>query len=165
MYTVYLFALIGVVIFMWLEFLEGFDWDNIFLVIPSAMAGGVVGVIIACILPAHYTTHKWKVNLVNLQDHSSVSGEFFLGCGQINGEMKYVLYTQEEDSTYRMWQVNYYDAKIKYTNGPPTEDITRVFEEDNLYEKFVLLANLDNYTYIFEVPRGSIKTDFTLDAK
>ena len=164
MFSVYLFALIGLIVFIIAELDGGWDWDDIGIAIPVIMVSALIGLIIGFCLPAIYTTEKWKVPLMNLQDHSSISGSFFLGCGQINGQMEYVFYTMEEDSTYRMWEVPYYDAKVKYVSGTPQEAITKVSQSNTFYNKFVICLSPDNYSYVLEVPTGTIKTDFTLDA-
>lgn len=165
MYTIYFFVLIGIIIYVIYELRNGWDWDDLGLCGFLTFIGAVVGLVISFSLPATYTTVRWKVELVSLQDNGSVSGNFFLGCGQINGEMKYVFYTKDEDSTYRMWQVNYYDARVKYTVGGPKEEIIKESQTENFYNKFVLSVKPDEYSYIFEVPNGTIKTDFTLDSK
>lgn len=167
MYTIILVAIIGIVIGVYQEIKDfGWEWDAIFSGILGAIVGAFAGFLIAWALPQNYTTDKWSEKIVSLKDNASVSGSFFLKCGQINGTMKYVYYLQNNDSTYQMWQANYYDAAIKYSDGQPKINITWLHSSKSLWNKFAIDLN-ENYgqTYVFEVPKGSIKNSYELDAQ
>ena len=167
MYTIILFYAIGYFFFLYDFYKEsdGFDSYVIFFPLISSLYFACAGFIVAIVLPVNFETTKWQENLVTLKDNNSVSGNFFLGTGTINGQMKYVYYQQNYDSTYQMWQVDYFNAKIKYTDGQPKVNITDVRRQKSLWNKFAIDMDGSSQTYIFEVPKGSIKNSYELDAQ
>lgn len=166
MYLIILFAVIGAVIAVRYEFDE-WGWDPILFIqsLFGIVFGGLLGVVVALCLPMHYQTDRWSVNLESLQDNSQTHGHFFLGSGSIEGKMMYVFYVQQEDSTFRLYQVDYSDASIKYSTNSPKEHITWTHPKENLWNKFALDIMPDEYTYVFEVPKGSIQNNYSLDAQ
>ncbi len=171
MYTIYLGIIIGFLFPIIMEINEwrnrnGFDSDCIFMGIFAAIGGGMVAIIIAFALPVTYITTKWSEKLESLQDNNSVNGSFFLGYGQVNGSMKYVYYVQNNDSTYQMWQADYYKSSIKYSPNAPQINITSKNEKDCTWNNFAFdFFDESNQTYIFEVPKGTIKNNFNLDSQ
>jgi len=101
-----------------------------------------------------------------LQDNNSVSGSFFLGSGYINGEMKYVFY-YETDGGYKMKQIDYDKALIKYTNETPKVETYREVQTDAFINKFsVYMSGCGcNNKNIIYVPKGTIKQNYNLDAQ
>lgn len=171
MYTIILFAIIGFILPLYEEIKDyrksyGFDWDMVGFGVISAIVCGFVGFLIAIALPVSYEKGSWSEKVVSLKDNASVNGSFFLGCGQINGTMKYVYYQQNVDSTYQMWQANYYDAVIRYTSTEPKIIINDYRPSKSVWNKFAIDINDESHqTYIFEVPKGSIKNSYELDAQ
>ena len=168
MYTIILFYIIGYLFFAYTAYKE-FRWDiEIIFIIPlfNSLLFALFGLIIAVVMPIKYETSSWDSNIVTLKDNNSVEGNFFLGTGVINGSMRYVFYKINDDSTYQMWQVNYYDAKIRYVNTQPKVIITDKRPSKSLFNKFAIDISDESYqTYMFEVPNGSIKNSFELDAQ
>lgn len=166
MYTVIAFSLVGVFIGCYSEVRNyGWSWDIIVNIIGGLIVGGTIGLVTGVCLPVRYKTSTWAVNLESLQDGGSVTGSFFLGCGTIDGTMKYTFYYMNEDSTYQMWQVNYQDALIRFTNGKAREIVTEKRPSKSFYNKFAIDLSDCKQSFIFEVPRGSIKNNFILDAQ
>lgn len=167
MYTVILFAVIGIVFVWYNEIRDGLDffWDTVGYSILAGILGAFIGLVVAAILPQSYKTDKWSENLYTLQDNPSISGSFFLGSGQIGGVMKYVFYVNRNE-TYEMWTVDYYNASIKYSTTPKA-NITSTHPSKSLWNKFAIgfFDNKEKWTCVFEVPKGSIKNNFELDAK
>ena len=131
-----------------------------------SMLGGAsglfIGLIIALALPMDLEESKHSLNIETLQDNNSVGGSFFLGSGQIEGKMKYVFY-YEEDGFYKMKTIDYNLVKIKYSDEKPKVIVV----EQKPIENFINMFAIDNLkeTYIIEVPKGTIRNDYNLDAQ
>lgn len=167
MHTVIIFAIAGL---LWGLIREAKEWGwkdgtTWILGIVQAIMAAVLGLVLAFALPVKYETIKWDLPLTTLQDGKTISGSFMLGSGQINGRMEYVFYTQDKDSTYRMYEVSNNDARIRYTSESPRCEVTLVEPAKTFWNGFAISAKGSRQSYIFDVPRGSIKTDFSLDAK
>ncbi len=169
MYTIITLYVIGYFFFMWVLYkdFEGFDSFVIFFPLIQSLLFALAGLFIAWALPVHYETTRWQENIVTLKDNNNISGRFFfLGSGIIEGRMKYVYYQQNTDSTYQMWQCDYTDAAIKYSDGQPKVNVTDVHWQKSLWNKFAIdLDDESRQTYVFEVPNGSIKNTYELDAQ
>ncbi len=168
MYTIILFYIIGYFIFLYVVYkdFEELDAFVIFFPLLPALLISMVGFLIAIALPVKYKTSIWSENIIALKDNNSIQGSFFLGSGMINGKMEYIYYVQNDDSTYQMWQADYYKVKIRYTNNQPKAVITDTRIDDITWNKWAVdVDREDNQTYIFEIPRGSIKNNFELDSK
>lgn len=141
--------------------------EYFFVAFLGLFSGFVIGVIIALTLPMKLYEQTKEVKLEALQDGSSGNGKFFLGRGQVDGKMQYVYYFQDGD-LYKMNQVDYTVAAVKYLNDTTIEPTLTIFTKvptDDLINKFALDLSIRNQRYVFNVPQGSIKTDYTLDAK
>jgi hypothetical protein len=166
MYTIYLFAFIAILIVIVQDVLDGDFWDCLIMSIIFGFGGAVIGLLAAIALPVKYETTTWSEKIVSLKDNGSVSGSFFLGCGQINGAMMYMYYQQNKDSTFQMGQLNYSDAKIKYTNEQPKIDIFDTHRANVWWNKFAIdVIGEDKQAYIFEVPEGSINNSYELNSQ
>lgn len=143
------------------------DWyDSVILnIIGGAFIGGVVGLVVAFILPmdTYYKTYP-PINIESLQDNSNNTGSFFLGCGKIEDKMKYVFYT-EEKGLYTLNQIDCDLAQIKYTSDKPTVNITQIYPTDSWINNFAIDFKCYNKTYIIEVPRETIKHNYILDSQ
>lgn len=169
MYTIITLYIIGYLYWIYDCFkpFRSLDWEDLFMSIILAIPFGLGGLAISIILPVQYETTVWSENITTLKDNNSVNGQFFfLGGGVINGSMKYVFYQQNEDSTYQMWQVDYYNAKIRYVNTQPKVIITDKRWAKTFYNKWAIdMDSESRQTYVFEVPQGSVKNTFELDAQ
>lgn len=167
MYTIILFYVIGYFVFLYILYndFEEFNGFVIFFPLVQSLLVAFIGAFFAFSLPVKYETTTWSQNIITLKDNNSIRGSFFLSSGIINGQMKYVYYQQNEDSTYEMRQVDYRDAKIKYTNSQPKVIITDVHRKAIKQNKWTLSSSKESQTYIFEVPKGSIKNSYELDAQ
>lgn len=148
------------------------DWEwyllDIFLgvvnIILYVVIGFFIGLLIATTLPMKTYNRHYSLNIVTLQDNNSVSGHFFLGSGQIDGKMQYVFYI-EDDGLYKMHQIDYNLVQIKYTDSIPKVNVYEITETDAFINHFAIDWNLGDQTYIIEVPKGTIKTNYNLDAQ
>jgi hypothetical protein len=169
MYTIITLGIIGLIIGVVIYLKENSYWDWLIILINAvvgAFIGAVIGAFVAWALPQSYTTEKYSAKLFSLSDNASVSGSFFLGCGQVNGVMQYSFYLQKTDTTYKMYQVDYYEAAIKYcTDSIPYVNITQKYLSKSLWNQFAIDKCSESYaTYVFEVPKGSIKNSYELDS-
>ncbi len=159
MITIIIFALIGIVI-MWDE------WNDIPGHIGTSFLGVVIGscggTLIAIALPATTTTKETVYNIATLQDNNTTSGDFFLGSGNIDGKMVYVFY-YEENGFYQMEQLPYNCVKIIHTSGNPKLIATTTYPIDSWWNLFAI--DFESTTYLFEVPKGTIKNIQNLDAQ
>ena len=155
MVTIIILVLLGLV------FTDYIFYGEFFFLIASSIIGGIIGGIIgfaiALAIPPVYVVEKTTHNLEALQDNSAVSGSFFLGSGNINGDIIYTYYYENNDS-FKLNQVEAKDAKIKYTEGTPKVEVLKYVNKN----QFALRK--DYFEYIFYVPKNSIKQSYSLDA-
>lgn len=145
------------------EFMEYFF--GLFLIAFTTVLASIFGLGVALCLPMDTVTKVDTYNIVSLKDNNNVSGNFLLGSGSINGEMKYTFY-YEENGFYKMKQIDVNNTSIKYSNDIKVE---RYREEatESFINYFAIddLENESNMSYIIYIPEGSIKNNYTLDAE
>lgn len=127
--------------------------------------GGLLGYLVAWALPMETYDKEYSYNIETLQDNSSINGSFFLGSGYFEGTMKYVFY-YEENGYYKMKQLNHDRVSIKYTNDKPRFIIIEKTPTNSYINYFAIdEPTKTDVMYIIEVPKGTIKNDYNLDAK
>lgn len=145
------------------DWIDGFG-DLLFHLFFGWLCGLSIWMIIWFILPMDLYWKESSLEIVNLQDNSSVEGRsFFLWSWYINGTMNYIFY-YEKDWLYSMMKVEYDKAQIKYTEWKPKVNISEQYPTGNHINLFALDIPADN-KYIIEVPKGTIKTNYNLDAQ
>jgi len=169
MYTIILFAVIFLIWRIWWvikydDLFTPIDGINIISYFGAILLGAAVGIGIAVLIPPKLEDKNYTLTLVSLQDNPSVQGRFYLGYGSVSGTFKYTFYYQVDSETFRMRQVDYTNAEVKYTSGAPSVFVYHKEEKPILYNRFTLHCPW-NDTYVLKVPKGSIKTDYSLDAK
>lgn len=140
---------------------------SVVLGVLGALTGGFVGFLIALYIPSKTETIIDTYYLEALQDNNnSETSSLFLGSGYINGEMKYVFY-YETDGGYKMKQLSYDNALIKYTNETPKVETYREEQTDAFINKFsVYMGSCGcNNKNIIYVPKGTIKNNYNLDVQ
>jgi hypothetical protein len=126
------------------------------------VAGILVFGMCAAVLPTETYNKEVECNkLVCLQDNFSIHGSFLLASGRIEKEMFYVYY-YETETGIKLGKLPYHKVSIKYTNNTP---VIKTFEDVPTYswKNWVGVALNSNRTYIFEIPKGSIKYEYQLD--
>lgn len=169
MVTILITILLGIIIGIINATLQpSFLRDLGFYIINSfigAIFGLIIGIAIAFILPMDTYEKHYSINIVTLQDNNSTKGDFLLGCGNINGQMKYTFY-YEENGLYAMKQLDHDLVKIKYSDGQPKVNVIEKKHPTNKWiNAFALDLFLFDKTYVIEVPKGTIHTDYSLDAQ
>lgn len=138
--------------------------DYVSSLMGGSIFGFIIGLMIAIALPAETYDKQCSLNIETLQDNNGVGGGFFLGSGNIDGTMCYVFY-YEENGFYKMMKLNHELVKIKYSDGNPRLQIMQKGITKSLINYFALDLWLKDKTYIIEVPKGTIKNNYILDAQ
>lgn len=142
------------------DHLDLFDFVPIYFLLFS------VGLIITILLPANTYQSKESFTLITMKDGSNSSGSFFLGTGSVDGVMKHTFYYQEKNGDIKLKQIDASDAIIRY--GKWNKAILH-YEETLATDSWINYIsydfNIGDDKYLFEVPKGTIKTDFVLDAE
>lgn len=124
--------------------------------------GACFGVFIALALPAKtelVKTESYKIEA--MQDNTSIKGSFVLGCGTIEGESVYTYY-YEDKGFYKLGKVKCEKALICYSDSClKVEHFETKDKKDAFINYFAI--NATEHKYIFYIPKGSIKQNFTLD--
>jgi hypothetical protein len=96
-------------------------------------------------------------DIINIKDINSVSGNFFLGSGSINGTMKYIFYYKEKEYI-KLKQIDYRDAVIRYSKKPKVTKWKSDF-------KWVWYYKESKTYYEINIPEGTIKQNYILDGE
>jgi hypothetical protein len=151
------------------------DWIE-YIVYPVlfSLLGLVFGMVIVIPLPMDTYIKSYSYNIENLQDNNSINGSFFIGCGNIEGKMKYVFYYKLKgdninNEEFKMMQINSDLTIIRYTDKTLPKvivnEILPVETDKSFINYFAIDLNIGDKTYIIEVPKGSIKQNYNLDAQ
>lgn len=137
-------------------------WSNVSFVLVTGL---VVGFLVAgAVNFATYFTVDEPVQrytaIANLSDGSGVSGSFFLGIGSVDSKPVYMYYT-DDNGVFELHQLEAKRAYVTYTDGSPQV----VLHTDRSTNKWISVFSSLNYKYEFQVPRGSVRANFNLDAQ
>jgi hypothetical protein len=113
---------------------------------------------------------KYDTKLETIQDGSNIRGAFFLGSGVINEVSVFTWYESTGDNAYRQAQADASESTVHYTQGEPPHYVLTVkrTNKGSFWGKWFLNPESGDEhwrTYDFYVPQGTIKHDYTLDAK
>lgn len=168
MATVIIFAVLGIALCLRI-FLDDYRyndwWENIFSslggVFVGTLFGGLVGFFVAWALPCVSKEAKETFEIVSLQDGNSINGSFFLGSGQINNSMAYTFYYKTETGGFKLKQIESEYVEIKYSTENPIA--TKYYLVDaSWWNNFAI--DFYESRWIIEIPEGTIKTNYVLDA-
>lgn len=140
--------------------------DNFVLLFLSVVALLALGFLIALMIPHDFEKEHSKTLYIHntIQDNQSVSGNFILGSGSINGVMKYSFYCKS-GGFIELKQVPYNKAKIKHTKGKPKVNVFKYVSSDSWVNYFSLPDFRPPTEYVIYIPKGTIKHNYNLDAK
>lgn len=164
MWTIIILCALGIFIGIWQEKKYGYCpdfYDYLLHAVLYFLLSVPVALILAFALPADLKKVKRISELEAINDGQSINGSFFLGSGHIEGRMQYAYYVKNGDF-YRLWSVDASDAFVRYTNGKPTRTIVKE-EYTDAFINYFALDETSTY-YIFDVPKGSIQSNYSLDA-
>jgi hypothetical protein len=163
MFTIILFAVAGAAT----AFLT--TRDMFFLGVNTALGGAlglaagslawiVLGVV--NISPENFERQETTREIISLQSNTSLSGEFFLGTGSVQGEKVYYYYVRTDRGAISK-RVDADRTYVKEKSGTPK--ITRIrYEQKNPSNWYFVIPpkdTLEEYNQI-QVPEGSIKREF-----
>lgn len=150
------------------------DWVDISLgAFVGAFFGAVMGFMVAMmaglIFYSGHVTVERTVRLESLQDGSSVRGSFFLGSGVIDEVSVFTWYEQPQPGSYRQARADADSSTVHYTDGAPRYIVhIEQIEGGSFWGTWGFRGDSGdevNRTYDFYVPKGSVKSQYELDAK
>ncbi len=141
-------------------------WEYPFIGAFGAILGFLLGLIITTPIPMETHIEQSIVRIETLSDNSATRGRFFLGSGNVDGNMVYVFYVKEGNDIFSMVQISHEKAKIKYTTSKPIVNIYKITETKGALINYMAIDwDLGDQTYLIEVPKGSIQNNYNLDAQ
>lgn len=162
-------VLITMVIGAFIGVIQTDGWNKILGFFLGLFVGIMVGVIIASLIggighrvfPDKITEEVSNTRYLEVvQDNSTISGSFFLGCGSINGEMFYSFYEQVNKDEFKLDKIRYDNATIKIIRDGSKPRI------EIIHKKWQTNWGIwNNYRNVIYVPNGTIKNVYNLDAK
>ena len=142
------------------------DWDNDWG--AKWFKWNFFGVIIAFVFVAvmsdkiehDYKTYKSVQYKENLSDNSEISGSFFLGSGTIKDEWVYSFYVKKGNAFY-IKSIKAKNIPIVYSDDRPR--VVTLRTKDETVNPWIF-NHIEKKSTTIYVPRGSIKSNFNLDA-
>jgi hypothetical protein len=149
-------------------------WEKIGMVLICSFIGLIIGGFVTVFVGAIYTSGatdcEWKrievsgYDLSSLDDGVSASGEFFLGCGTIEGKLNYFGYRELHEGVFENVSISSDNTYI-YQSDTVTIPRVEVWRADKVLDDTWFLSLYgNNFTKIY-VPTGTIKTTYSLDSK
>jgi hypothetical protein len=166
MYTIIIGLIIGFIIgIIWVYDLHkeklGLNWLYPIIIFVFLGTGALFGTIVAnYVIPLDTEEKQYVYSLQMLKTESLTSGRFFLGTGEINGNMNYIFYLKIKDY-YSLQKVDAMKAIIKYAEKPRLIIINQE-RTNNIINKFSIKETRHLQRYIFEIPEGSIINSYNL---
>lgn len=138
----------------------GIGW-KLLTAVFGMFLGWVCGLLIFVLLPTSKIHKNETIEIVSLQDNSTY---VYMHCSY--SQKQYSFYYKDGES-FKLMDVNCDDAEIRYTTEKPYILVGYYIADANsIYNKFALVTDLRyNVHYIIYVPEGTIKNEFSLDAK
>jgi ABC-type proline/glycine betaine transport system permease subunit len=168
MITIIIGIILGIILGIYYTYKECEYKDFIFYFLNSLISVVILGFL--CYMIAFILPYKTEMKLTaiyqleSFQDNNNIEGSFFLGCGHIDGRMKYVFYYQT-DNGYKMGQLSYNKVFIKYSNELPKIESYSEVKTDSFINLFSINVLHFERKYIIYIPKGTIKKNFNLDSK
>ena len=134
-----------------------------FLMLIAAMSGAFMLTAFSGMIADACADKTWSVvedvEIHALQDNVTTEGNFFLGSGHIDKELKY-FYVEETDLGYTVSNVDADDAYIRYTNDRCRLE-RQTYEFNNPWVYLVAIPLGERY--VFYIPEGSIINNYSVD--
>lgn len=125
------------------------------IMIIGLCASGLIGES----LSANYTLSS-SAPIVALKDNKITEGNFFLGCGSIDGDLRYY-YAEDSSSGYKVKGVDIDKCYILFDDDHPRIERYDVAAFNK--KRHYIYAIPYGYYYKLYVPHGSITTEFKVD--
>ena len=175
MYIIYIFAILAFIISIgimikWKEF-DFSDPDTYYGCFGSTILSALIGFIVTFLWSAstydnpENLIHKTEsYEILSLQDNSNVEGDFFLGCGNVNGYMMYTFYYKDEKDDIRGKELSYDNVVLQYSSETPKYEISYEITKDSPF-RIIFNGTIVSKTYKIYIPEGSIINNYNLDTK
>jgi hypothetical protein len=130
----------------------------------AALAGGGL----AALIGAGFASHPEEISkkeLVALRDKDGVEGRFFLGSGSVEGAPYYFYYSKLNGGGFKPGKVKVSDGVRVYEDADDGTATLVSYQWDIDLSWAWLIAipvNSGGYSYDFHVPKGTIRTGFTM---
>lgn len=114
---------------------------------------------------ASYPVEISRQELVALRDKDGIEGRFFLGSGTMEGAPYYFYYSKISAGGFKPGKVKVSDGVRVYEDAPDGTATLTSYEWDSNLGLAWLIAipvNSGGYSYDFHVPKGTIRTGFTM---
>ena len=132
----------------------------------SLVIGVLIGTLVALCIPAKTEPTTYVADIECINDDSGIRGRFYLCSGRINETMIYNFYYKTNKGGFKLLQVDVDKTSIYYSNKKPSyEYIVDERVDGSLLNYFSLGGYHEEGYYNIYIPKGSIKTDFVLDAQ
>ena len=165
-----LWIIIGIIatgIYIGYMIYDDYSWGEVvglgFLsLIGSIMLALLLSIISGCIADTcadkTYSVAE-DIEIYALRDNVTTEGKFFLGSGNVDGELKY-FYVVETEFGYTVNDIDADNVYIKYTTGKcHLEKHTYTF--DNSFVRSIAMPI--GKRYVFYIPEGSVINDYAID--
>lgn len=164
MYTVFILGTIVAIISLVIFYERGDFRENSLIASIGFVIGMFIGFIISLIIGTEYKHVKeYEHEIVSLQDNKAIESYFLYGA---NSTMEYTFYVKDGEY-FKMETLPYSDVKIKYSSGKPRVVYYKYLPTDNIINDWGTSFTQPSYYnfYVIYVPKGTIKTDFELNAQ
>lgn len=171
MITIIIFIIVCTALMVYgnFKYSEGDEWFG--ASVAGVMLGAIIGLIVALCLPQKTKIFEYSAEIECINDGGSIKGRFFLGSGNIDGTMMYNFYYKTTKGSYKLMQIDVDDASIYYIdeNSKNVKPYFKFFQSEKVKGAFINyfslrpIRGINNYEIY--IPKGSIKTDFVLDAE
>lgn len=171
MWTIIICGAIAIIVSSIIYYREiGCDYIDFFSAILAAIIfglfGAFIGALIAVIIPGKMIEQKETVQIVAIQDNITMNGSFFLGSGQIDGEMKYMYYYKSDNNTYKFGDIDADICSISYDSIDPRIVLTYEIKDENAFiNNFTLTHKPRLVKATIYIPEGSLVSNYNLDLK
>lgn len=143
-------------------------WEGVGYAVMGIILGVAIGTMVmilssivtdCCAEKTYYTVQDTDIHA--LQDNLATEGNFFLGSGHVNEELKY-FYVKETDAGYTICNIDADKAYIQYTSDR-CHLVRQSYTYNNWFVSLIAIPFQDRY--IFYIPEGSIVTNYSIDLK
>lgn len=174
MYIIYFFAALAFIITVILTYIDDvFDFsdpDFYSFTTLITMVGAFVGFLVSVVWSSctfdkpENVIHKTEnYEIICLQDNKTITGDFFLGCGSIDGHMAYTFYYKDEKNDIRGEELPYDYVVLQYTKDKPKYEISYDLCKESPY-RIIYNGSKLNKQYRIYIPEGTILQNYSLDA-
>lgn len=174
MYTwIILIVVVGIISYLYSRYDGETISDSLLISTFSGLIVGTLMMTLVSIFLATYIPDEDYVEyvdteyLANFQDNTSLSGEFFLGIGSINGSMMYCYYGKTDDGGYKLKSVSCKSYTVYEGDSPRIERCTYEIDKNSSWYNWTWFKDVNgprNKNKVI-VPNGTIQQNFVLDAK